>query len=194
MTGCPRCHRDSASRFLSHRIYTFGPAADPNSSEDGEAGSRRNGELHPPQRPRSMGSIQALQVMVPFLWSSSVAPPSRYVCVDAALSGWLSCSSPRAPHPQTAQAADGTASGGRTHPYVESRREGVPGNLLEAGPPFPGGRRGRGGAGMMAESGARPASALTGALRARTPSSPGASPPSTWQEQTPGIAYGRTNV
>lgn len=69
VTGCPRCHRDLASPFLSRRTYTFSLAVDPNPRKDGEAGSRRNGELRPPQRPRSMGSIQALQVTVPFLRS-----------------------------------------------------------------------------------------------------------------------------
>ncbi|XP_036075405.1 ubiquitin-associated and SH3 domain-containing protein A isoform X2 [Rousettus aegyptiacus] len=70
-TGCrgflPKNYTDRAREcdtWVKHRIYTFGQAADPNSREDGEAGSRRNGELHPPQRPRSMGSIQALQAAI----------------------------------------------------------------------------------------------------------------------------------
>lgn len=63
--GFPR-HPDAGPRFLSHRTYTFSLAVDPNHRKDGEASSRRNGELLPPPRPRSVGSLQALQVREPF--------------------------------------------------------------------------------------------------------------------------------
>lgn len=137
---CPRSHCDSASRFLSRRTYTFSLTVDPNSRKDGEAGSRRNGELHPPQRPRSMGSIQALQVTVPFLWSSSAAPPLCCLCrrslVGVAVRLVPAPHTPRLPRLQMAQPAEA----GLT-PWVESRRAGVSGDLPEAGPRLPGGRR-----------------------------------------------------
>nr|XP_019601219.1 PREDICTED: ubiquitin-associated and SH3 domain-containing protein A isoform X1 [Rhinolophus sinicus] len=47
--------------WVKHRMYTFSLAVDLNSRKDGDTSSRRNGEVHPPPRPRSMGSIQALQ-------------------------------------------------------------------------------------------------------------------------------------
>lgn len=146
VTGCPRCHRDSASPFLSRRTYTFSLAVDPNSRKDGEASSRRNGELRPPQRPRSMGSIQALQVTVPFLRSG------LYVSLCGRSLVGVAPRTPRLPRLQTAQPAEA----GPT-PWVESGRAGVNGDLPEAGPPFPGGR-GAGGAGMTAWPAARPVS------------------------------------
>lgn len=60
-------HPDAGPRLLSHRTYTFSLALDPNLRKDAEASSRRNGELLPPPRPRSTGSLQALQVRGPFL-------------------------------------------------------------------------------------------------------------------------------
>lgn len=60
--GAARRLRDPAPRFSSRRTYTFSLAVDLNSSRDSDASSRRNGDLHPPQRPRSVGSVQALQV------------------------------------------------------------------------------------------------------------------------------------
>ncbi|KAM5275569.1 ubiquitin-associated and SH3 domain-containing protein A isoform 3-T3 [Hipposideros larvatus] len=50
--------------WVKHRTYTFSLAMDLNSRKDGDASSRRNGEVPPPQRPRSIGSIQALQATI----------------------------------------------------------------------------------------------------------------------------------
>ncbi|XP_014642355.1 PREDICTED: ubiquitin-associated and SH3 domain-containing protein A [Ceratotherium simum simum] len=70
-TGCrgflPENYTERASEsdtWVKHRTYTFSLAMDLNSKKDGEASSRRNGELHPPQTARSLSSMQALQATI----------------------------------------------------------------------------------------------------------------------------------
>ncbi|XP_036303344.1 ubiquitin-associated and SH3 domain-containing protein A isoform X2 [Pipistrellus kuhlii] len=70
-TGCrgflPENYTERASEcdtWVKHRTYTFSLALDPNLRKDAEASSRRNGELLPPPRPRSAGSLQALQAAI----------------------------------------------------------------------------------------------------------------------------------
>ncbi|KAK2506760.1 hypothetical protein MC885_015046 [Smutsia gigantea] len=70
-TGCrgflPENHTERASEcdtWVRHRTYTFSLAMDLNSRKDGEASSRRNGELPPPQTPGGTNSIQALQASI----------------------------------------------------------------------------------------------------------------------------------
>ncbi|CAK6442046.1 unnamed protein product [Pipistrellus nathusii] len=70
-TGCrgflPENYTERASEcdtWVKHRTYTFSLALDPNLRKDAEASSRRNGELLPPPRPRSTGSLQALQAAI----------------------------------------------------------------------------------------------------------------------------------
>ncbi|XP_066222013.1 ubiquitin-associated and SH3 domain-containing protein A isoform X2 [Saccopteryx leptura] len=70
-SGCrgflPENYTERASEcdtWVKHRTYTFSLTVDLNSRKDGEASSRSSGEPHPPPRPRSAGSIQALQATV----------------------------------------------------------------------------------------------------------------------------------
>ncbi|XP_058379393.1 ubiquitin-associated and SH3 domain-containing protein A isoform X1 [Diceros bicornis minor] len=70
-TGCrgflPENYTERASEcdtWVKHRTYTFSLAMDLNSKKDGEASSRRNGELHPPQTARNLSSMQALQATI----------------------------------------------------------------------------------------------------------------------------------
>ncbi|XP_045357244.1 ubiquitin-associated and SH3 domain-containing protein A isoform X3 [Leopardus geoffroyi] len=70
-TGCrgflPENYTEQANEsdtWVKHRTYTFSLAMDLVSRKDGEASSRRNGEPHPPQTPRDVSSIQALQATI----------------------------------------------------------------------------------------------------------------------------------
>ncbi|XP_057360883.1 ubiquitin-associated and SH3 domain-containing protein A isoform X1 [Manis pentadactyla] len=70
-TGCrgflPENYTERASEcdtWVRHRTYTFSLAMDLNSRKDGEASSRQNGELPPPQTPGGMNNMQALQASI----------------------------------------------------------------------------------------------------------------------------------